>query len=159
MKKVVLFLVMAFAISFLQAQNRREVKKVVKRETVQKKNGPEITFKTLMHDYGTIYVGSDGSCNFEFTNTGKEPLILSKPRSSCGCTVPTWPREPILPGESSKIKVTYNTHKPGPFNKSVTIYSNANKTIVLRIKGKVVNKPADALPVKKNSTGASPINK
>jgi len=154
MKKVTLLLIMVFAVSLLQAQ-----KKGANKMPVQKKNGPEISFKTTMHDYGSIYVGSDGSTLFEFTNTGNEPLILSKPRSSCGCTVPTWPKEPILPGQSNKIKVTYNTHKPGPFNKSVTIYSNANKTIVLRIKGKVVNKPKDALPEKNNAAGASPVNR
>lgn len=158
MKKVALLLMMVFAISLIQAQNKRVVKQT-KTATVQKKNGPEITFKNTMHDYGSIYVGSDGSTNFEFTNTGKEPLILSKPRSSCGCTVPTWPKEPILPGQTQKIKVTYNTHRAGPFNKSVTIYSNANKTVVLRIKGKVVRKPANALPTKDNSTGGSPINR
>ncbi len=154
MKKIVLFLMMAVAVNFVTAQNETQ-----KKEIAKKKNGPEITFKNVMHDYGTIYVGSDGSYEFEFTNTGNEPLILSKPRSSCGCTVPTWPKEPILPGESNKIKVTYNTHKPGPFNKSVTIYSNANKTVILRIKGKVIPKPAEALPEKQNSEGASPVNK
>ncbi len=154
MKKILLLLTMAVAVNFVTAQNKTE-----KSEPVKKKNGPEITFKNVMHDYGTIYVGSDGSYEFEFTNTGNEPLILSKPRSSCGCTVPTWPKEPILPGETNKIKVTYNTHKPGPFNKSVTIYSNANKTVILRIKGKVIPKPAEALPEKKNAAGASPVNK
>ncbi len=158
MKKVALFLVMIFAVSLVQAQTKN-FKKELKQTVNKKKNGPEISFKTVMHDYGTIYVGSNGSTIFEFTNTGNEPLILSKPRSSCGCTVPTWPKEPILPGQSNKIKVTYNTHKPGPFNKSVTIYSNAGKTIVLRIKGKVINKPANALPEKNNSEGISPINK
>jgi hypothetical protein len=153
MKKVTLIMVMIFAISLVNAQTE------TKKAPVKKKNGPEITFKNVLHDYGTIYVGSDGSYEFEFTNTGNEPLILSRPRSSCGCTVPTWPKEPILPGETNKIKVTYNTHKPGPFNKSVTIYSNANKVVVLRIKGKVVKKPAEALPEKENAAGASPVNK
>ena len=122
-------------------------------------NGPEITFKKTTHNYGEIYVGSDGKCEFEFVNTGNEPLILNKPKSSCGCTVPTWPREPILPGESNKVVVTYNTHHPGSFNKTVTIYSNAanNKSVVLRIRGKVISKPTDALPVK--SQGKAPVNK
>lgn len=125
------------------------------------KNGPEITFKTTMHEYGEIYLGGDGTYNFDFTNTGNEPLILSKPRSSCGCTVPAWPKEPILPGETNTIRVTYNTNKAGAFNKTVTVYSNAkNKSaIVLKIKGKVVKKPADALPEKETSMGAAPVNK
>jgi hypothetical protein len=134
---------------------------VVMAQSDGKKTGPEITFKTTTHDYGDIGLGSDGSYSFNFTNTGNEPLILSKPRSSCGCTVPKWPKEPILPGESNNIKVTYNTSKAGAFNKTVTVYSNAkNKSaIVLRIKGKVVKEPAEALPAKETSMSAAPVNK
>jgi len=149
MKKFLLIATLVFSVVVVMAQ------------TEKKKNGPEITFKTTTHDYGDIYIGSDGTYNFKFTNTGNEPLILSKPRSSCGCTVPKWPKEPILPGETNEIKVTYNTNKSGSFNKSVTIYSNAkNKAaIVLRIKGKVSKAPAEALPEKETSMGASPVNK
>ena len=149
MKHLVLILALVFSVTIVDAQNEKKV------------NGPEITFLKTTHEYGTIYLNGDGAYNFEFTNTGNEPLILSKPRSSCGCTVPEWPKEPILPGETNKIKVTYNTHKAGSFNKTVTIYSNAkNKsTILLRIKGKVESKPAEALPEKDNSGGAAPINK
>lgn len=134
---------------------------VVMAQADAKKNGPEITFKTTMHDYGDIYVGGDGAYDFDFTNTGNEPLILSKPRSSCGCTVPAWPKEPILPGETNTIKVTYNTARVGTFNKTVTVYSNSKKsaTVVLKIKGKVVKKPAEALPEKETSMGAAPVNK
>lgn len=130
-------------------------------QDAEKVNGPEISFKKTTHDYGTIELNGDGAYSFEFTNTGNEPLILSKPRSSCGCTVPSWPKEPILPGETNKIKVTYNTRKAGSFNKTVTIYSNAKKksTTLLRIKGKVEKKPNEALPEKNNSAGATPINK
>ncbi len=133
---------------------------MVNAQTEEKANGPEISFNKTTHDYGSIEVNGDGTYNFEFTNTGYEPLILSKPRSSCGCTVPSWPKEPILPGETNEIKVTYNTRKPGPFNKTVTIYSNAkNKpTVLLRIKGKVEKKPTEALPTKNNAAGATPIN-
>jgi len=156
MKKLLFALTLMLAITVASAQ---DVSK--KKEMDERMNGPVITFKTTMHDYGDIYKGSDGSYSFVFTNTGNEPLILSKPRSSCGCTVPSWPKEPILPGEENKIKVTYNTSKIGAFNKSVTVYSNAKnkKTIVLRIKGKVVAQPAEALPEKETSTGAAPINK
>lgn len=123
------------------------------------KNGPEITFEETVFDYGEILLHGDGTHEFEFTNTGNEPLILSRPRSSCGCTVPTWPRQPILPGDKEKIKVTYNTNKAGPFNKTVTILSNAknSSSVVLRIKGKVVNTPAEAMPAKTETSGA-PIN-
>ncbi len=152
MKKIVLFAMILLFAGAVVAQDKN-VKK--------KKNGPQISFKTTLHDYGEIYVGANGTYNFEFTNTGNEPLILSKPRSSCGCTVPSWPKQPILPGETNKIKVTYNTSHIGAFNKTVTVYSNAkNKSaVVLRIKGKVNPKPAEALPENKTSTGAAPVNK
>lgn len=100
--------------------------------------GPGIEFSELKHDYGTIEQGGDGTYNFEFTNTGTEPLVLSNVRSSCGCTIPKWPREPINAGETASILVKYNTNRPGPFNKSITVYSNASEQpIVLHIKGKV----------------------
>jgi hypothetical protein len=122
-------------------------------------NSAEITFDKTVHDYGTVYQEGNGTCEFKFTNTGKEPLILSKPLSSCGCTVPTWPQEPILPGKSDVIKVTYNTKSIGPINKTVTVNSNAKTSrVVLQIKGNVVAKPATAEPVKTTSQG-SPVNK
>ena len=150
MKNFVLVLTLMFSVVLLNAQSEES-----------KTMGPEITFNKTTHDYGTIELNGDGTYRFEFTNTGNEPLILSKPRSSCGCTVPSWPKEPILPGESNEIKVTYNTHKAGPFNKTVTVYSNAkNKsTVLLRIKGKVEAKPQEALPTKNNASGATPENK
>jgi hypothetical protein len=123
-------------------------------------NAPEISFDKVVHDYGTIFQGGDGACEFKFTNTGKEPLILSKPQSSCGCTVPTWPQEPILPGKSDIIKVTYNTQNMGPINKTVTVTSNAKTNrVVLSIKGTVIAKPAETVPEKTNDKGATPINK
>lgn len=151
MRTLILIPVLLFSfISFAQAQQG------VKEDP----NAPDIKFEKVVHDYGTIVKGSDGTCHFKFTNTGKEPLILSKPISSCGCTVPTWPQEPILPGKSDDIKVTYNTKNIGPINKSVTIYSNAKTNrVVLRIKGRVVAAPIETVPEKNNEVGASPTNK
>lgn len=100
-----------------------------------------IKFVSTVHDYGTIEQGSDGSCNFVFTNMGKTPLVLSNVRASCGCTVPTWPREPILPGKEGSIKVVYNTNLVGSFNKSISVNSNAkNNEVILNIKGTVTQK-------------------
>ncbi len=121
-------------------------------------NAPEITFDKLVHDYGTVAYGGDGVCTFKFTNTGKEPLILQQPQSSCGCTVPTWPKEPVLPGASDEIQVTYNTKKAGPINKTITVRSNAKtNTVVLRITGTVQADPAQQLPEKKPTEG-TPVN-
>lgn len=108
-------------------------------------NAPEITFESETIDYGTIDKGADGNRVFVFTNTGKEPLIITNAKGSCGCTVPTKPNDPIAPGETGEIKVKYDTKRVGPFTKTVTISSNAKTaTKVLRIKG-VVQAPA---PVK-----------
>lgn len=122
-------------------------------------NGPEIQFEKLVHDYGEVQYNGNGECEFRFTNTGNEPLILQKPKSSCGCTVPTWPKEPILPGESDVIKVTYKTTKVGSINKSITVTSNAktNATVILRIKGNVLPQPTETLPEKDFGQG-SPVN-
>ncbi len=152
MKKIILLIgVTVFAVSSILGQ---------KVENDENPNAPEIEFEKVVHDYGQIYKGGDGTCEFLFTNTGKEPLILSKPRSSCGCTVPTWPKKPILPGKGDKIKVTYNTNRVGRIHKTVTIYSNAkNNKVVLTIKGKVINKPKEELPEKNLDEQASPVNK
>jgi hypothetical protein len=100
-----------------------------------------IVFDKTTHDYGTIVQGADGNSEFKFTNKGKSPIILSNVRASCGCTVPEWPKEPILPGKTSSIKVTYNTANLGSFGKTITVSSNAvNSTVVLTIKGNVTPK-------------------
>ena len=112
--------------------------------------GAKIEFNKETHDYGTIKNGADGSCVFEFKNTGDSPLIISNAKGSCGCTVPEWPKEPIAPGAKGTIKVKYDTMRTGEINKSVTITSNAvnEPTKILRIKGNV------AAPVE----GTSPVN-
>lgn len=100
----------------------------------------KLSFATLEHDFGTFKeeAGSQ-SYNFKFKNEGDAPLILNNVRASCGCTTPEWTKEPIAPGQNGFIKVSYNpAHRPGPFNKTVTVSSNAqNSTVVLRIKGTV----------------------
>ena len=104
-------------------------------------NAPKFKFETEVIDYGDMEKGADGVRYFEFTNSGKEPLIISNIRSSCGCTVPEYPKTPIGPGESSKIKVKYNTNKTGPFRKTITITSNVEgKKVVLTVKGSVSKK-------------------
>lgn len=110
------------------------------KEQAENPNAPVIEFDKTVHDYGTIKRNSDGTCEFVFKNTGKEPLILSNVKTSCGCTTPYWPKEPIMPGKTEKVKVQYATGRVGPINKTITVFSNAkNNTIVLSIKGLVEN--------------------
>ena len=135
---------------------------VAKAQDTKVQNGPEIEFEKIVHDYGDVPYNGNGECEFRFTNTGNEPLLVQKPKSSCGCTIPSWPKEPILPGESDVIKVTYRTNRVGNINKTVTVTSNAiaNPTVVLRIKGRVLEQPNEAMPEKKDDFGGgSPVNK
>jgi len=127
-------------------------------EEQSKSNGPEIKFSKLVHDYGVIYQDGDGESEFEFKNVGKEPLILSNVTSTCGCTVPSWPKEPIMPGKTAVIKVKYNTGRVGPINKTVTVLSNAeeNPKVELRIQGQVKPKQEEALPDKQQSPMQAP---
>jgi hypothetical protein len=98
----------------------------------------KIVFETLSHDFSTITAGSDGNCVFKFKNEGTIPLILSNVQASCGCTTPSWTREPIKPSETGEIKVHYDTNRIGTFSKTITVTSNAeNPQIVLRISGEV----------------------
>lgn len=109
------------------------------KEGAAKKKGQEIWFEEYVHDYGQIEKDGDGTWSFEFKNIGEFPIVVSRVRSTCGCTVPDWSREPIEPGESGKIKVVYNTEQTGTFLKSLYVYSSAaNSPVKLQVKGKVV---------------------
>ena len=122
MKKF-LFILLAVTFGFVaQAQDKAEIK-----------------FVTEEIDYGTIKQGADGVRVFEFKNTGKAPLVISGASSSCGCTVPSWPKEPIAPGASGKIEVKYDTTRVGQIAKTILVNSIAldTPTVALRINGKV----------------------
>lgn len=104
-------------------------------------NGAKIEFKETTIDYGIIEKGADGVRTFEFTNTGNEPLIISRVYSSCGCTVPKKPTDPVAPGATEVIEVKYNTTRVGPIRKTISVYSNAGEVpYPLKIKGTVVDK-------------------
>jgi len=135
MKRLIIFLSISFMMTNLAFSQTETSKDEV---IAPNPNAAVITFDKVIHDYGVINKGDNGKCEFKFTNTGKEPLILSRPRSNCGCTVPTWPRQPIMPGKSDIITVVYDTQRMGPIHKSVTVFSNAkNNAVVLQIKGTV----------------------
>ncbi len=104
--------------------------------TSQSEKAAEIQFETLSHDFGT-FSESDPvvKCVFKFTNVGDAPLIIHQAIASCGCTVPTYTKDPVKPGESGQIEVTYNGKGklPGKFKKNITIRSNAKETGVVRL--------------------------
>lgn len=147
MKKVFLSLVIMFVAAL--AMNK---------VSAQTESGAKIDFTKETHDYGTIKNGADGTCTFEFKNTGNAPLIISNAKGSCGCTVPEWPKEPIAPGAKASIKVKYDTSRTGVINKNVTITSNAVNTPekIIYIKGTVLPLPEGSAPV--NNSGAPTKN-
>ncbi len=150
MKKILtLAFLFVFAISFAQAQKKgKKVKPIAKSETpaikIDKKktqDGPQMEFKDTTIDYGTVEQGSDPYREFDFTNIGNAPLVITAAKGSCGCTVPDWPKEPIMPGEESKIRVRYDTKRVGKFTKTITLTTNEGEDKrVLRILGDIKKK-------------------
>ena len=107
-----------------------------------------MAFKTEVHDFGTIAEGPAAEYEFTFTNTGKEPIIKQHVQASCGCTTPSYSKDPILPGKTGAIKASYNTvGRPNAFSKTITITSNAGNK-VLTIKGNVEKAPESSVPQK-----------
>jgi hypothetical protein len=99
----------------------------------------KIEFKKDTIDYGVIKKGSDGVRIFTFTNTGDAPLVITGVKSSCGCTIPEKPKQPIQPGAEGVIKVKYDTNRVGEFFKTTYVSSNAGGTKKIIIKGRVEN--------------------
>ena len=97
-------------------------------------------FESQLIDYGIIEHNSNGKREFKFTNTGDKSLIIKSVKGSCGCTVPTWPKEPITPEDSGTIKVKYATNRIGVFTKNIVLLTNSNNhsPIILTIKGEVI---------------------
>jgi len=121
-------------------------------------SGAKIEFKDKDNtiDYGTVNKEDDNGLRaFVFTNTGDAPLIIKDAKSTCGCTVPSFPKEPIAPGQSGKIEVKYNMNT-GPIRKTITIETNAvnyeEGRVALKIKGEVVVKPVVNLLEKKSNS-------
>lgn len=101
-----------------------------------------IKFKSEKHDFGKIAEGTQATYSFEFTNTGKTPVVISNVQPSCGCTTPEWTREPIMPGKSGKVTAIYSSAgRPGNFNKTITVINNGEVSqIILTIQGQVLPK-------------------
>ncbi|MDR0712275.1 MAG: DUF1573 domain-containing protein [Prevotellaceae bacterium] len=108
---------------------------------------PEIYFEKTVHDFGAVEYKGNATYEFQFTNTGTKPLSISSATSTCGCTVPTYSKTPIAPGEKGVITVKYDTTRQGVIDKRITVTSNAkaNPSVALQIKGEV--KPPAAAPV------------
>ncbi len=142
MKRLVFFFSLVFMSSMvLFAQQERKVK-----------SNAEMSFSSLSHDYGSIVYGADGTYSFKFTNKAQKPIVVTNVKSSCGCTVPSWPKEPIQPGGTGNIIVKYNTKLSGSFNKTVQVFSTAeNSPVKLSIRGKVNAKPSDLKSSNNNS--------
>tara|TARA_R110002124_G_C8974716_1_gene515954 strand:+ start:114007 stop:114456 length:450 start_codon:yes stop_codon:yes gene_type:complete len=110
---------------------------IVAQSTTQSDQGI-FEFDSEIIDYGTIAANSDGVRTFTFTNVGTAPIIIASIKTSCGCTVPTKPKKPVLPGETGEIGVKYATNRIGTFSKTITVISNASEgNKLLKIKGKV----------------------
>jgi hypothetical protein len=129
MKRTAILILLIFTSSIL-AIGQNKAKKDV-----------DMEFEQADHDFGTLAYASDGSCVFKFKNNSKKPIAITNVKSSCGCTAPTWSKEPIQPGQSGSIKVVYNTNIPGSFNKTVQVFSTAeNSPVRLSIRGNVTPK-------------------
>ncbi|MES2575752.1 MAG: DUF1573 domain-containing protein [Bacteroidota bacterium] len=157
MKKVITLSIALLAFAFSNAQETSKATKSTKKTTVKattktttaalpKVEGAGMVFETETIDYGTIAHNADGNRKFEFTNNGNKPLIITNTQGSCGCTVPTTPKEPIAPGAKGVIGVKYATDRVGAFTKTVTVTSNAEgqPTKTLTIKGTVLPDPTPA---------------
>jgi hypothetical protein len=133
MKKVLFAFIFAASVGALYAQTN------VVAATLENVLEPVMTFEKMQIEYGTIGQGSDPLRKFKFKNTGNDSLRIYFAQGSCGCTVPTYKKEAIAPGESGEIEVRYDTNRLGPFQKSVTLQTNQKpNNLVLTIKGDVV---------------------
>ncbi len=154
MKKLfILTIVALFAISTNAQSGEKLSKKAAKKAATAKTESkkaemvvvapiskdPSIFIEKTTVDYGVINKGAEGTRTFKVTNKGSQPLLLTSCSGSCGCTVPTCPREPILPGKSAEVSVKYDTNRVGPISKQVNVMSNdpANPNVVVMIKGEV----------------------
>src|SRR5690606_27954479 len=119
MKKIILFAMLAVGVT--ATSNAQTAKKsATTAKTQARVDGAGLLFESDVIDYGTIAKDSDGNRQFVFTNNGNKPLIITNAQGSCGCTVPSYPKEPIAPGGKGVIGVKYSTDRVGAFSKTVT---------------------------------------
>lgn len=110
-------------------------------------------------DFGIIEKNSEGIGEIKFQNIGKSPLVITNISSSCGCTTPSWPKEPVLPGDSGLVLVKYDTRRVGIINKQITISCNATEpNIIIQIKGNVMDTPENNIPQKTIDRTSVPVS-
>jgi len=162
MKNILLSIAFIVGFTSINAQRIEPAKKAPQKVVEKEENkiaDATIDFESKVVDYGLIENKSDGARKFVFTNNGKEPLIIKNAKGSCGCTVPTWPREPIAPGATAEIGVKYDTKRIGKFTKTITLTTNASKKpVILTIKGEVSPPPKEAQTPERKLEGA-PLEK
>lgn len=162
MKKAILsvgLLLLCASVTMAQGRKHKREKESDKQQTVSTTapaaapaakaatlTADNMAFKEMSHDFGTVPEGPDATYEFTFQNTGKEPIIIEKAQPSCGCTVPSFPKEPIAPGAAGTINVAYHTKgRPNQFTKTISVVSNAG-TKVLTIRGNVEKAPTSSVP-------------
>lgn len=153
MKKIILAVSvsMFLFVAGLKAQENKTVPATPAAGVVENKNQADFKFEVDEYNFGTIKQGDKVTYDFNFQNAGKEPLVITEAHGSCGCTVPSWPKEPVAKGGKGIIHVEFNsTGKIGMQDKTVTITSNAKEGAkVLHLKGNVETAPTPAAPEKK----------
>ncbi len=158
MKRTILALSVATVFAFVACKDNASSKintanvNVAAERDAAARSLPVMTFEEAEHDFGTIVQGTPQETIFKFTNTGDAPLIITDAKSSCGCTVPSPPKEPIAPGATGELLVKFNGSGQNQVTKTITVTANTEKgSEVLRIKAFVNPKdsPALAVPLKK----------
>jgi len=141
MQKFILSFLVVFALGTSAVAQAGAVKDATPTEVKEEKKegGPIMTLESNEVDYGTIKQHGEPLRVLKFTNTGTEPLVIKNARGSCGCTVPIWPKEPIMPGEESEIEIRYATNRLGKINKTVKITTNeGSEAHVIKVLGNIL---------------------
>lgn len=115
------------------------------KSNAQEATTPKIVFEETVFDFDTLIQNGDGTHNFWFTNQGNAPLNITSAFTSCGCIVPSWPKEPVMPKQKGCIEVKYNTSIVGHFQKAIIVKSNDpnNPKAVIRMSGTVIEPPKE----------------
>lgn len=146
MKYLILALLALSTCGTLAAQSTADASTLKKNEAAaksKKKAAPALIWDKIEHDFGAIPQGKPVTAVFKVKNKSKSPMIFTSVNASCGCTTPSYTKEPIAPGKTGEITATYNALAPGEFTKQVTVITNlSDEQVVLRLKGKV-DQPAN----------------